>query len=69
MVAHAESRFSTKYETFEQMAQIIDALNPQSGGGLVPTELAPPVSVAGWWPGGCADRVGAVAVDCFARRQ
>ncbi|NKY29027.1 hypothetical protein [Nocardia gamkensis] len=47
VVAHEQSGFSTQLKASDQVAQIIDALYLQSGGGLVLAELAsPPASVA-----------------------
>ncbi|MGY2007440.1 hypothetical protein ACW9HJ_10960 [Nocardia gipuzkoensis] len=46
VVAHEQAGFSTQLAASDQVAQIIDALYLQSGGGLVLAELAaPPASV------------------------
>lgn len=54
VVAHEQSGFSTQLKASDQVAQIIDALYLQSGGGLVLAELAPP-------PASVADRADRVA--------
>jgi hypothetical protein len=47
VVDHEQSGFPTRLRASDQVAQIIYALYPPSGGGLVPAELAsPPASVA-----------------------
>ncbi|WP_280241196.1 hypothetical protein [Nocardia abscessus] len=67
VVAHEQAGFSTQLAASDQVAQIIDALYLQSGGGLVLAELAPPPTsvperadrVARW----ARDPVGEFAVD------
>ncbi|WP_063022317.1 hypothetical protein [Nocardia niwae] len=54
VVAHEQSGFSTQLRASDQVAQIIDALYLQSGGGLVLAEVAPP-------PASVADRADRVA--------
>ncbi|MGW4328649.1 hypothetical protein ACWEKR_22425 [Nocardia sp. NPDC004573] len=54
VVAHEQGGFSTQLRASDQVAQIIDALYLQSGGGLVLAELAPP-------PDSVADRAARVA--------
>ncbi|WP_159842094.1 hypothetical protein [Nocardia sp. CY41] len=54
VVAHEPGGFSTQLRASDQVAQIIDALYLQSGGGLVLAELAPP-------PASVADRADRVA--------